>query len=50
LKIGDTLKKDTFYYAFAVMLLSIIRKEKVRKTELKKEINQIIEAMYKEFT
>ncbi|WP_280522786.1 MULTISPECIES: hypothetical protein [Bacillales] len=44
------MKKDTFYYGFAVMLLSIIRKEKVNKTELKKEINRIIDAMYKEFT
>ncbi|WDU77645.1 MULTISPECIES: hypothetical protein [Lysinibacillus] len=44
------MKKDTFYYGFTVMLLSIIRKEKVNKTELKKEINRIIDAMYKEFT
>lgn len=49
-KAGGTLKIETFYYAFATMLLSLIRKEKVRKTELKKEINRIIDAMYKEFT
>lgn len=43
------MKKDTFYYAFAVMLLSIIRKEKIDKEELKEELNRIIDAMYKEF-
>ncbi|MEG0449325.1 MAG: hypothetical protein RR595_05665 [Lysinibacillus sp.] len=44
------MEKDTFYYGFAVMLLLVIKKDKVRKTELKKEINRIIDGIYKEFS
>ncbi|MEG0258447.1 MAG: hypothetical protein RR651_01125 [Lysinibacillus sp.] len=49
-RVGGALEKDTFYYGFAVMLLLVIKKDKVRKTELKKEINRIIDGIYKEFS
>lgn len=43
------MNKDSAYYCIAIVIHSLIKNKVIKKTKLKKELNRIIDEMYKTF-